>query len=51
MQEIIGLILIILGIIAGLTNIIFKGNIKYHGISIPISIVLIIIVAKIAGWW
>ncbi len=51
MQEYVGFGLIILGVIAGLTNWFFKGKIIYHGVSIPISIVLIIGGAKIAGWW
>jgi len=51
MNEEIGLVLIIIGIIVGLSNIPLFGKIKYHGVSIPGSIVLIIVGAKIAGWW
>lgn len=49
-QEYVGLGLIILGVIAEVLNIPLRGKIKYHGISIPGGIALMLVGAKIAGW-
>jgi len=51
MEISVGVGIIIIGLIIGFTNIKFIGHVKYHGITLPPSIVLKIIGSKIAGWW